>query len=160
MTLAYNPDPHSHLVGVHPDLQRIFLAACGLYKGRMLVVEGVRSHARQTQLYAQGRTVPGKIVTWVRTSNHEAKLIDGLLDPVGCAIDAVALKDDGSIEWNDSHVYDAFDDAMHAAARELGIPTAPGHGRSWLRYGGDWDNDGHRHEHGESDLDHWELHEG
>lgn len=144
MSLPYDPDPSHHLVGVHPNLVKVFLRACELFKGRARVIEGVRSAQRQAQLYAQGRTVPGKIVTWVKVSNHQAKA-DGL----GHAIDAVVMKADGSIEWNDSHQYDALDDAMQAASKELGIP---------IRYGGNWDMDEHRHEHGETDLDHWELH--
>jgi peptidoglycan hydrolase-like protein with peptidoglycan-binding domain len=34
------------------------------------IVQGLRTQAEQNALYAQGRTKPGKIVTWTRTSNH------------------------------------------------------------------------------------------
>lgn len=33
--------------------------------------ETLRSAERQAELYAQGRTKPGKIVTWVKHSNHQ-----------------------------------------------------------------------------------------
>jgi peptidoglycan hydrolase-like protein with peptidoglycan-binding domain len=34
------------------------------------IVQGLRTQAEQNALYAQGRTKPGKIVTWTRNSNH------------------------------------------------------------------------------------------
>jgi len=37
---------------------------------RALVIETWRDPARQAQLYAQGRTAPGRIVTWTKTSAH------------------------------------------------------------------------------------------
>jgi hypothetical protein len=49
------------------------------------IVEGVRSQERQDFLYAQGRTQPGNIVTWTRSSKHTVGLaadvmIDGTYD--------------------------------------------------------------------------------
>lgn len=41
---------------------------------RLDVVEGVRSPERQSELYAQGRTAPGPVVTWTTNSLH----LDGL----------------------------------------------------------------------------------
>lgn len=38
------------------------------------VVEGRRSAARQRDLYAQGRTSEGPVVTWTRVSKHQAGL--------------------------------------------------------------------------------------
>ena len=35
-----------------------------------MVTSTFRSQAEQVQLYAQGRTTPGKIVTWTRNSRH------------------------------------------------------------------------------------------
>ncbi|OEC01180.1 peptidoglycan L-alanyl-D-glutamate endopeptidase [Lysinibacillus sphaericus] len=40
----------------------------------IFVTETYRSQARQNYLYAQGRTRPGKIVTWTLTSNHTSRL--------------------------------------------------------------------------------------
>ena len=137
-------DPHGRLAGVHPDLIKVVQAAALICKQPFQVIEGLRTAARQAQLYAQGRTAPGNIVTWVRVSNHQAKP-----DGFGHAVDMVAIGADGSIDWNHTAPYDTIDDAMHAAAKSLNIG---------IRYGGDWDMDGNRHEHGESDIDHWELH--
>jgi len=41
---------------------------------RVDVIEGVRTRARQMELYAQGRTAPGPVVTWTTNSLH----LDGL----------------------------------------------------------------------------------
>jgi peptidoglycan L-alanyl-D-glutamate endopeptidase CwlK len=55
----------------------------------MKIVQGVRTTAEQQKLYAQGRTIPGVIVTkadGVRDrSNHQADLTDGLGRAVDCA---------------------------------------------------------------------------
>jgi len=40
----------------------------------IFVTETYRSQARQNYLYAQGRTRPGKIVTWTLSSNHTSRL--------------------------------------------------------------------------------------
>lgn len=50
-----------------------------------------RTQEEQDALYAQGRTAPGKIVTWTRQSKH----IDGL------AFD-IAMVKGGEISWNPS----------------------------------------------------------
>ena len=41
---------------------------------KMLIKEAYRTQARQDKLYAQGRTVPGSMVTWTRTSLHTQRL--------------------------------------------------------------------------------------
>jgi len=66
------------LAGVHPRL----VAALGTVfdemdaeHAPMFVVQGVRTVAEQAQLYAQGRTAPGRIVTMkngvTNRSNHQ-----------------------------------------------------------------------------------------
>ncbi|WP_432702990.1 M15 family metallopeptidase [Lysinibacillus sphaericus] len=40
----------------------------------IFVTETYRSQARQNYLYAQGRTRPGKVVTWTLKSNHTSRL--------------------------------------------------------------------------------------
>lgn len=39
----------------------------------IFITETYRSQARQSYLYAQGRTRPGKIVTWTLNSNHKSR---------------------------------------------------------------------------------------
>jgi peptidoglycan L-alanyl-D-glutamate endopeptidase CwlK len=53
------------------------------------VIEGYRSQARQDELYAQGRTKPGKKVTWTRNSKHTS----------GKAFDIMVLKN-GKGTWD------------------------------------------------------------
>lgn len=120
------------LEGVDPRLVEVAKLAITLTKQDFSVIYGLRSQAEQDALYAQGRTKPGKIVTWVRHSKHtEGKAIDTMAFPAS---------------W-DGHLYLAIRDAMFTAAKELGVK---------LRWGGDWDGDGVT-ERGETDLGHFEL---
>jgi hypothetical protein len=104
----------------------------------ILVVEGLRTLERQKQLYAQGRTTPGKIVTWTLKSKH----IDGK------AVDIVPLKKDGTIDWNDVKSFDQLASAMVEASHQVKIK---------VRSGADWDGDGKYREKGEFDSPHWET---
>lgn len=47
------------------------------------ILEAFRSQERQNKLYAQGRTVPGVIRTWARTSVHTKRLALDIA-PVSC----------------------------------------------------------------------------
>ena len=48
----------------------LFLAECIKQGVNIFITEAHRSQERQNYLYAQGRTRPGKVVTWTRNSNH------------------------------------------------------------------------------------------
>lgn len=54
-------------IGEHLD---VFLEECAAEGLAVRVTEVARSAARQDALYAQGRTAPGRIVTWTRESAH------------------------------------------------------------------------------------------
>jgi len=97
------------LAGVHPDLVRVVEAAHGYQKFH--VTDGVRTFARQKQLVAQGKSKTLK-------SRHL----------VGCAVDLVAVTEDGKVSYDDGRMK-AVADAMKRAAGELGIP---------IEWGGDW----------------------
>ena len=88
------------LKGVHPAISIVMGAAIQDSPVDFTIVEGVRTTQRQQQLFAQGRTTPGSIVTnadGVRTlSNHQAKA-DGL----GYAIDLYPFVN-GSVQVNDT----------------------------------------------------------
>lgn len=105
---------------------------------KFIVVEGLRTVKRQQELYNQGRTTPGKIVTWTMASKH----IDGK------AVDLAPVKKDGSIDWEDLAGFDAIAKAMFAAASFLEYR---------IRWGADWDQDGKPRERGETDSPHFEL---
>jgi len=125
------------LKGVNPALVRVVTRAAELLPFDVCVVEGVRTKARQAELYAQGRTKPGRKVTWTLNSKH----IGGL------AVD-LAPYVSGAIDWNDLRKFDAIAKAMFAAAAEMKTP---------IRWGADWDRDGKPRERGESDSPHFEL---
>ena len=81
----------------------------------VLVTEGHRSQERQEQLYAQGRTTPGQIVTWTKSSRHTK----------GIAIDLVPLDLSGKPNYNDTEAYKKLGEL----SKTLG-----------LEWGGDWKN--------------------
>jgi tRNA nucleotidyltransferase/poly(A) polymerase len=87
----------------------------GLAAGlRPEIVEGKRSQERQNELYEQGRTKPGKIVTWTKSSAHTK----------GLAVDIAQLDDKGKITYNTTP---EFYPQMAEIGRSLG-----------LMWGGDW----------------------
>lgn len=131
----------ARLQGVHPDLVAVVLEAVGRCRFRVRVLEGRRTIERQRELYAQGRTTPGKVVTWSMDSRHLT----------GHAVDLAPIDDNGVIDWNDLLAFNALAIAMLAAASELRTP---------LRWGGDWDSDGKFRERNEFDSPHFELPRG
>lgn len=52
---------------------RLFLAECTKRGIPIFITETYRSQERQNELYAQGRTKPGKIVTWTLNSRHTSR---------------------------------------------------------------------------------------
>lgn len=124
----------SRLAGVDETLVNVVKRAIEISEIDFSVLEGKRTLERQRQLYAQGRTAPGKIVTWTMKSKH----IDGK------AVDLVPYP----LDWNDLSKFDKIKDAMFAAAKELDVN---------LRWGADWDGDGNYREKGETDSPHFEI---
>lgn len=129
-----------NLVGVHPVLVMIVKRALELSPVDFFVDCGVRTPERQAELYAQGRTKPGPIVTWTLKSNHFVNPRTGF----GHAVDLVPLP----IDWKNLKAFDAVAKAMFAAAAEM---------KMTIRWGADWDQDGNPRERGESDSPHFEL---
>lgn len=87
-----NAADRNKLAGVDPELARR-IAAVIWTAARMGadvgVVSGKRSQLEQERLYAQGRTTPGPIVTWTRTSAHTR----------GRAVD-LAFRNRGRFDWD------------------------------------------------------------
>lgn len=52
---------------------RLFLDECQRQGLKVLITETYRSQERQNELYKQGRTMPGKIVTWTKHSRHTSR---------------------------------------------------------------------------------------
>ena len=115
-----------NLKGVHPDLVKVVERAIGLTTQDFTVIEGVRTTKRQQELYAQGRTAPGNIVTNAdgvkKKSNHQAKA-----DGYGHAVDIVPYP----VDWDSISKFNNIAVAMKLAACELGVDIV---------WGGDWKN--------------------
>ena len=52
---------------------RLFLLKCEGQGLKVRITETYRSQERQNELYAQGRTKPGQIVTWTKNSRHKSR---------------------------------------------------------------------------------------
>lgn len=139
MTFKLGLASRKKLEGLHPDLVAVVNRAIQLTTQDFSVTCGVRTLAEQKELYAQGRTKPGQIVTWTLKSRH-LPAADGL----GRAVDLAPYP----IDWNDLSKFDAIAKAMFQASKELGIP---------IRWGADWDQNGKPRERGETDSPHFEL---
>lgn len=130
-----------NLKGVHPDLIRVMELALKKSEHDFFINEGVRTEARQRDLYAQGRSKPGPKVTWTLVSNHFVNK----KTKYGHAVDI--YKHPFNAKQTPA-VSKAIAKAVMQAADELDIP---------VRWGGDWDMDGNYFERGESDSPHFEL---
>ena len=124
----------SKLNGVHPDLVKVVKRAIELSSQDFSVLYGVRTAEEQNSIYQQGRTKPGKIVTYKdgysKKSNHQVRG-DGL----GYAVDLIPYP----VDWNDWGKFESIDSAIQEAANELGIV---------VQWGGNWKM---------RDGAHWEL---
>ncbi len=140
--MSLTPRDLKRLEGVHPDLVTVARRAAQIWATlntgyTLQVAEGVRTKERQAALYAQGRTAPGKVVTWTMDSRHLT----------GHAVDLIPVKD-GVVAWGNRGLWDALYECMTEAASFARIP---------IRAGMDWDMDGKTRERGEGDAPHYEL---
>lgn len=121
----------NNLKGVDARLVKVVTRALELTSVDFIVIEGLRTIERQRELYAQGRTAPGKVVTWTMSSKHlEGRAVD-LLPVAG---------------WDGD--FAAVSRAMMKASKELGVK---------IRWGADWNQNGRPYEKGETDSPHFEL---
>lgn len=116
-----------NLKGVHTDLVKVARRALEISEIDFTVIEGVRTKARQQQLYKQGAT---------KTMNSRHL--------TGHAIDIVPYP----VDWNDLEKFGKLAKAMFAAANELKIP---------IRWGGDWNRNGRSDDETFYDGPHFEL---
>lgn len=141
MSFSLSQKSKDKLKGVHPNLIKVVERAIAISEVDFFVNEGVRTPERQKELYAQGRTKPGKVVTWTLKSNHFVNPKTGF----GHAVDVYAHPFNANQSPATSKKIAA---AFLRAANELNIP---------VRWGADWDRDGVFYEKGESDSPHFEL---
>jgi peptidoglycan L-alanyl-D-glutamate endopeptidase CwlK len=84
------------LLAVHPLLaEKIYKMAEMMEPERLRVTQGVRSWQEQEKLYAQGRTLPGNVVTKAAPGHSWHQF--------GLAVDLVPVDSAGSPDWNVQH---------------------------------------------------------
>ena len=119
-----------NLVGVHPNLVKVMHEAIKDTPVDFTIVEGVRTAARQSELYAQGRTKSGPKVTNVdgvkSKSNHQVKA-----DGFGHAVDVYPYFG-GKVQVEGAEV----DKRLHILAAHIKA-TAKCMGIT-ITWGGDW----------------------
>jgi peptidoglycan L-alanyl-D-glutamate endopeptidase CwlK len=115
MPFALSERDLARLEHVHPDLVAVVKRAASL-GSTFMVVEGVRSIARQKQLVAARKSK-------TMNSRHiQAK------NGFGHAVDIAPVRG-GKIDWEDHLAFRKMADAMKQASADLGIP---------IEWGGDW----------------------
>ena len=118
------------LEGVHPKLSELFKRAISNSPHDFMVVQGLRTAEYQKELYSQGRTKPGKIVTncdgYTHKSNHQAKS-DGYGHAVDFAIYDPTIP--GNIDWDNNKKYKEVAEHLKKIAEEMKIN---------IEWGGDW----------------------
>jgi peptidoglycan L-alanyl-D-glutamate endopeptidase CwlK len=139
MTFALGPTSLKKLEGVDPVLVSVVKRAIEITTQDFSVLWGVRTLKEQAALYAQGRTVPGNIVTWTMDSKH----LPGA-NGFGRAVDLLPYPAD----WKEQRKFRLIAVAMMQAAKEQGVR---------LRWGADWNMNQKEGEKGETDFAHFEL---
>lgn len=132
------------LKGVNPSLVKVVERAIELTEQDFLVLEGVRSKEQCYINYGKGRTAAQCSAKGVPTKYAQPNLskVTWLNNPLaskhvtGKAVDIVPYP----IDWEDINKFKKINEAMQAAAKELGVK---------LSYGGDWTK--------KKDYPHWEL---
>ena len=114
----------NRLEGVHPNLVKVLLTAIEDTPIDFSIIEGVRTTKRQQDIFAQGRTKPGKIVTYAdgvkNKSNHQKKA-----DGFGHAIDFCPFVN-GKLDWNNHNNFKVIADHIVSTGAKLGIKITAG----------------------------------
>ena len=125
--MELNERSKKNLRGVHSDLVRLIEESAKDTPVAFTVTEGVRTAERQAQLYAQGRTTKGTIVTTkdgvVKKSNHQPKA-----DGFGYAVDLYASPA-GVVKVNDAKSLHVIASHIKQVAQRIGVKVV---------WGGDW----------------------
>lgn len=102
----------ARIKGLHPDLVRVVEEAAKFARFKFMVIEGLRTEARQRQLVKEGasRTMASRHLT-------------------GHAADLAPLLADGTIPWNQWWRFDEMAQDVKRAAQHIGVP---------IEWGGDW----------------------
>ncbi len=114
------------LIGVHPDLVRLVRKVADSPAPPFMVIEGVRTLAKQREYFAAGKSK-------TMNSRHLPKAAAGVAGLVSHAVDIAPLVDidrDGDLDlsWQAAHFY-PIAEAIQTAAKALGIA---------IIWGGNW----------------------
>jgi peptidoglycan L-alanyl-D-glutamate endopeptidase CwlK len=125
--MKFSERSKKNLSGIHPDLVQVMNRSIIDSPVDFTIIEGVRTQDRQQELYAQGRTKPGHIVTYadgiVNKSNHQAHE-----DGYGYAVDLYPFVG-GKLNLNDVESLKKIAAHIKAIALSLNINVG---------WGGDW----------------------
>ena len=131
------------LNGVDPNLVKVVKRAIELTEQDFIVIEGLRTREQMMINYGKGRTAAQLAVHGIPASYAKPKesKVTWLKNPFasnhakGKAVDIVP----SPVDWSDISKFKKINEAMQAAAKEIGVK---------LSYGGDWTK---------KDYPHWEL---
>ena len=131
------------LNGVDPNLVKVVKRAIEITEQDFIVIEGLRTREQMMINYGKGRTVAQLAVHGIPASYAKPKesKVTWLKNPFasnhakGKAVDIVP----NPVDWDDISKFKKINEAMQAAAKELGVK---------ISYGGDWTK---------KDYPHWEL---
>lgn len=136
---AYGKSSREKLKGVHPDLVKFAEMLLDMSGYDLGISEGVRTLERQQELYAQGRTKPGCIVTNVDgikyKSNHQIQS-----DGYGHALDIFVYNENGRVDYRNTTM-----NYIGALGKMISFCYFNGN----IQWGGDWTSP--------VDKPHWEL---
>lgn len=101
------PEHAERLERVDPALRDFVLFAVRELGGRWSVSHGVRNDEEQGKAYARGRTTPGEppftkdrpLGTTVTEARYARETAHGMRRYGGCAVDLVAIHEDGKVDW-------------------------------------------------------------
>lgn len=124
MTYQFSKKSIQKLSGVHPDLIRVCMLAITLTSIDFGIVQGVRTLEKQKELYGQGRTAPGPIVTWTLKSRHLPQA-DGYGHAIDFGVYLNGVYINGDTPDEQRH-YETVVPFFKVAAQKLGIKIVCG----------------------------------
>jgi len=127
MVYKFSKRSLDNLKGVHPDMVKLMKEAIKTTPIDFTIIEGVRTTARQLELYKAKKSRCDGIY---KKSNHQVKK-----DGYGYAVDVVPYP----VDWNNINRFILLSKHIKSVANKLGIK---------ISYGGDWTM---------KDFPHWEL---
>jgi len=110
---AFGKRSERNMIGLYPNYVKLLRHALARGVMDFAVIDGVRTLEYQKDLYAQGRTKPGKIVTWTLNSKHLVQP-----DGYGHAFDIVPYP----VDWDDEERFIQLNDLIMSSAKMLDIP--------------------------------------